>query len=79
MRRTIITITDSKKSVIEKKEFSKEHGKEAMDYWCEIMKDYTSQKYNSKSKKTKNDLIIRVEFSKPSEETVMVELRAFDN
>ena len=79
MRRTIITITDSKKSVIEKKEFSKEQGEEAMNYWREIMKDYTSQKYNSKSKKTKNDLIIRVEFSKPFEETVIVELKAFDD
>ena len=79
MRRTIITITDSKKSVIEKKEFSKEQGEEAMNYWCEIMKDYTSQEYNSKPKKTKNDLIIRVEFSKPFEETVIVELKAFDD
>ena len=79
MRRTIITITDSKKSVIEKKEFSKEQGEEAMNYWCEIMKDYTSQEYNSKFKKTKNDLIIRVEFSKPFEETVIVELKAFDD
>ena len=79
MRRTKITNTDSKKSVIEKKEFSKEQGEEALNYWCEIMKDYTSQKYNSKPKKTKNDLIIRVEFSKPSEETVMAELEAFDD
>ena len=31
------------------------------------------------NKKTKNDLIIRVEFSKPSEETVMAELEAFDD
>lgn len=79
MRRTIITITDSKKSVIEKKEFSKEHGKEALEYWCEVVRKYTQQRYNSEYKKIKDALTIRVEFYKPSEEKITAELRAFED
>ena len=79
MRRTIITITDSKKSVIEKKEFSKEQGEEAMKYLGRVVRNYIEQGYNSKHRKTKDALTVRIEFHKPFEDKIMVELKAFDD
>ena len=78
MKRSIITITDSEGSVIEKKEFSKEQNDEAIDFWCGIISRYTEEEYNSELKITK-EYAVRIEFYNPSKGIKRAELATFDD
>ena len=79
MKRSIITITDSEGSVIEKKEFSKEQSNEALDYWCGIVSGYIREEYNSELKRTEKLSVVRIEFHNPSKGTEQIELATFDD
>ena len=78
MKRSIITITDSGGSVIEKKEFSKEQSGEALDFWRGIISRYTEEEYDSELKITEESAV-RIEFYNPSKGKKQVELATFDD